>query len=168
VWRVTDKLVYHCYLLKVSIYFLARWAKTIWQPCIPTSKPTTATFVISPENIFVDAGNVGMATTFLFTWVNRRRVTRFFAYWVIVYFGQFYENYRNSPYFLLLFPRKKLCINFDKNRLGYILGDFFHKLIWSPCNRVHDFFFQNFLGYNSSYHSGSISTSTKLLLLQKY
>jgi hypothetical protein len=29
-------------------------------------------------------------------------------------------------------PRVRLNINFDKNVLCYILGDIFHKLIWSP------------------------------------
>jgi hypothetical protein len=27
---------------------------------------------------------------------------------------------------------KKFCINFGKSGLGYTLGDFFQKLIWSP------------------------------------
>jgi hypothetical protein len=29
--------------------------------------------------------------------------------------------------------RLRLCINFDKNVLGYILGDTFQEFIWSPC-----------------------------------
>jgi hypothetical protein len=45
---------------------------------------------------------------------------------VIVYFGQFYENDKSGPHFWATFlPRLRLCINFDKNLLGYILGDFF-------------------------------------------
>jgi hypothetical protein len=55
-----------------------------------------------------------------------------------VFFGQFFlKNYRSSPCFGAVFPRKKKCIYFDKkmdwaticinfdNVLGYILGDFF-------------------------------------------
>jgi hypothetical protein len=34
--------------------------------------------------------------------------------------------------FGLLFPQLRLCINFAKNVLGYVLGDIFHKFIWSP------------------------------------
>jgi hypothetical protein len=30
-----------------------------------------------------------------------------------------------------LSPQVWLCINFDKKCLGYILGDFFDKLVWS-------------------------------------
>jgi hypothetical protein len=37
----------------------------------------------------------------------------------------FVDNYKSAANFLY--------INFDKNWLGYALGDFFHKLIWSPC-----------------------------------
>jgi hypothetical protein len=33
--------------------------------------------------------------------------------------------------FGLLFPLWKLCVNFVKNGLGYMLGDFL--TIWSPC-----------------------------------
>jgi hypothetical protein len=32
----------------------------------------------------------------------------------------------------LFFPRSKLVIYFDKNRLASILGSFFHQLIWQP------------------------------------
>jgi hypothetical protein len=35
--------------------------------------------------------------------------------------------------FGLPFPWLRLSINGDKNGLGYILGVFFHQLIWSPC-----------------------------------
>jgi hypothetical protein len=31
------------------------------------------------------------------------------------------------------FPREKFRVNADQKVLGWILGDFFHKLIWSPC-----------------------------------
>jgi hypothetical protein len=32
----------------------------------------------------------------------------------------------------VLFPQLKLCTDISRNRLGYVLGDFFYKLIWSP------------------------------------
>jgi hypothetical protein len=38
-----------------------------------------------------------------------------------VYFGQFFENY----IFVLFFPQYRIRDNFDKNGLGYILGDVF-------------------------------------------
>jgi hypothetical protein len=41
------------------------------------------------------------------------------------YLGQFFENHKNI--FRLPFRRLRLCINFDKNGLGYNLGDFFQK-----------------------------------------
>jgi hypothetical protein len=31
-----------------------------------------------------------------------------------------------------IFLQLRLSINFDQNVLGYVLGDIFHKLIWSP------------------------------------
>jgi hypothetical protein len=50
----------------------------------------------------------------------------FIANWATFLFGQLFENYRASPkIWTTFFPRKKLCINFDKSGLGYILGDFF-------------------------------------------
>jgi hypothetical protein len=33
-----------------------------------------------------------------------------------------------------LFKRLRFCDDFVKNVFGYILGDVFHKLIWSHCN----------------------------------
>jgi hypothetical protein len=36
----------------------------------------------------------------------------------------------------LLFPQKSHEIMMTKESLGYILGDFFHKIIWSPCSEV--------------------------------
>jgi hypothetical protein len=35
--------------------------------------------------------------------------------------------------FRLLFPKYRLCINFDKKWVGQHFERFFHKLIWSPC-----------------------------------
>jgi hypothetical protein len=62
--------------------------------------------------------------------------------WMIVYFGQCFENYvgtEAAPYLGASFSRLRLCANFDENGLDYIFGDFFlhfgrffHKRIWSP------------------------------------
>jgi hypothetical protein len=51
----------------------------------------------------------------------------------ILYFGQRFENYKSSLIFWLLYSAEKsYVLILAKNGLGYILGDFFHKLIWSP------------------------------------
>jgi hypothetical protein len=49
--------------------------------------------------------------------------------------GSFF-NYWSSPTF---FTRQKLCM-FWQNGLGYSLGDFFRKRIWSPCPRRSNMF----------------------------
>jgi hypothetical protein len=53
------------------------------------------------------------------------QIGRIFAYWAIVYFGQFSENYRSSPqlrgYF---FHDQCYALILTKKILGYILGDF--------------------------------------------
>jgi hypothetical protein len=56
------------------------------------------------------------------------QIGRIFVYWAIVFKGQLFDNYRSSP---KLFHCKKLCISFDKNRVGLHLRRFFRKLIWS-------------------------------------
>jgi hypothetical protein len=63
-----------------------------------------------------------------------RQIGRFFAYWVVVYFGQFFLNNSSSANVLATFfhGMYKLSITFDKNGLGYTLGDLFHNHIWSP------------------------------------
>jgi hypothetical protein len=64
------------------------------------------------------------------------RIGRIFAHWVTVCFGQIYENDRSRQHFWLLFPLWRLCFYFDKNGLGYILGESFSKLVWSPWLRL--------------------------------
>jgi hypothetical protein len=45
---------------------------------------------------------------------------------VIVYFGQFFENYRSSPHFCTTFSQSiDYVLILTNNALGYILGDFF-------------------------------------------
>jgi hypothetical protein len=48
----------------------------------------------------------------------------------------FFWKIHSLPKFLgFLLPQKGYALpNFDKNGLGYILGGFFGKLIWSPCS----------------------------------
>jgi hypothetical protein len=53
------------------------------------------------------------------------QIGRKFAHWVIVFFGHFFVNFRNSLHFRATFSKLDLCTNLDKNGLGYILGDFF-------------------------------------------
>jgi hypothetical protein len=47
---------------------------------------------------------------------------------------RFFENYIRSPNVLATFFYGKITyvLISTENGLGYILGDFFHKLIWSP------------------------------------
>jgi hypothetical protein len=62
------------------------------------------------------------------------RVTRLVAYLAFVFFGQLLENFRSSTNPRATFtPRYKLCINFDKIKVGPHFGRFFHELIRSPC-----------------------------------
>jgi phosphatidate phosphatase APP1 len=54
------------------------------------------------------------------------QIGRIFTYCVVVYFGQLLENYiQKYPTFLYFIPHLSLHMNFGKNGLGYILGDFF-------------------------------------------
>jgi hypothetical protein len=55
------------------------------------------------------------------------QIGRNFAQWAIVYFGELYKNYRSSPKFSATFFQSidNVQIKTDKNRFGYILGDFF-------------------------------------------
>jgi hypothetical protein len=54
--------------------------------------------------------------------VNRNRVTRLGKFHT--YYGQCFESYKSSSHFGATFPRLRFCIEFYKNGLGYILGDF--------------------------------------------
>jgi hypothetical protein len=48
---------------------------------------------------------------------------------------KFFDNYGCCPNFWATFIQGNSCILIlAKSRLGYILGDFFHQLIWSPCS----------------------------------
>jgi hypothetical protein len=60
----------------------------------------------------------------------------YWEYWAVSYFGQFFESTEVAQNLGLPFPRCKLCINYNKKGLGYILGNFFHKLIRSPWKQA--------------------------------
>jgi hypothetical protein len=52
--------------------------------------------------------------------------------WILVDFGQFFENHRISPQCGQLFNVAKACINLDKKWIGLRFGRLFHKIIWQP------------------------------------
>jgi hypothetical protein len=59
-------------------------------------------------------------------WTQGDQIGQIFAYWAIVYFGQFFENDIISPNFwATLFNGKSYVVIFTKNSLGYIFGRFF-------------------------------------------
>jgi hypothetical protein len=61
------------------------------------------------------------------------QIVQIFALRVIVFFGQVIEKYRIIPDTLATIFRGKIYVlMLTKNGLGYILGDFFHQLVWSP------------------------------------
>jgi hypothetical protein len=49
--------------------------------------------------------------------------------------GIFWKMTEIAHNFGILFPNFRLCINFDKNGLGYILGDFFANSSGHPVQR---------------------------------
>jgi hypothetical protein len=57
---------------------------------------------------------------------------RIFAYWVIVYFGQYFENYRSSPDLKATFSKAKIIYSFLQKMGWATFWAIFHKLIWSP------------------------------------
>jgi hypothetical protein len=61
------------------------------------------------------------------------QIGRIFVFWAIVYFGQFFSNYR-SQNFLATFSKvcKRYALIFQKMGWAKFWGDFMHKLIWSP------------------------------------
>jgi hypothetical protein len=70
-------------------------------------------------------------------WPQRQgdQIGRIFASWAIVCFGQFFENYKNSPNLGATSPHGKSPILILTKYIwaGLNFGQFFHKLIWSPC-----------------------------------
>jgi hypothetical protein len=63
-------------------------------------------------------------------------IGQIFAYWAVVFFLQFFQNYRSFPHIRPLFNTVKfLCINFDETRFGLHLGRFFQtNLSGHPAN----------------------------------
>jgi hypothetical protein len=62
------------------------------------------------------------------------RLGRLFDYWAVVYFGQIHENKNSSTNFWATFVLryKAYVLIMTKNGFGYILNDYFYKLIRSP------------------------------------
>jgi hypothetical protein len=59
------------------------------------------------------------------------QIVRISAQWAIVYFGSFFQKLQKRPKFWASFsPSIDYVSILTKNGFGYILGDFFHKLIW--------------------------------------
>jgi hypothetical protein len=51
---------------------------------------------------------------------------RIFGQWMVVYFGQWFENYRSSAHFwATFFHGTSSVLILKKKRLGYILAEFF-------------------------------------------
>jgi hypothetical protein len=50
------------------------------------------------------------------------QIRRIFPQWVIVYFGQYFENHKSNPNFCATFFRRRDYVLIG---LGYISGDFF-------------------------------------------
>jgi hypothetical protein len=57
-------------------------------------------------------------------------------YWTVIYFGQFFLIADVAKIFLVIFPRIKICINFDKKPTDWaILGDFLTKSSGHPASK---------------------------------
>jgi hypothetical protein len=78
-------------------------------------------------------------------WGQGGRIGLIFAYWAIVFFGQFFENYTRSTNFGASFftDYATYVLILTKNSFGYIKGNFFHKLIWGRC------YYHNFLRFST-------------------
>jgi hypothetical protein len=58
-------------------------------------------------------------------WRQDDQIGRIFAQWAIVYYEQFFENYRSSPHLCYtVFTGIDYVLILTKNGLGYILGHF--------------------------------------------
>jgi hypothetical protein len=62
---------------------------------------------------------------FLWKYNQSDQIGRIFAHWVIsCILGSFLKITKVAHIFLILYPLLWLCVDFDKNGLGYILSDF--------------------------------------------
>jgi hypothetical protein len=102
---------------EMLIYFMAIW-NILRTFGIIYDHVVQVVFIWYIFPVLVSCTNKNLATLPI-TPTQPNRVTRLgeflFAHWVIVYFGQFCENYRRSSHFWALIS---LCIIFDKNGLG--------------------------------------------------
>jgi hypothetical protein len=64
------------------------------------------------------------------------QTVRIFTFWSIVYFEQLFGRLLSIPNLCATIPHGNgYALLLTKHGSGYTLGDFFHKLIWSPCFR---------------------------------
>jgi hypothetical protein len=65
------------------------------------------------------------------------QIGRIFAPWVIVYFGQFFENYRSSPHFWSTFSTVKVMNWYCQKWLGLHFGLVFYNSSDHPASPPH-------------------------------
>jgi hypothetical protein len=56
--------------------------------------------------------------------VQGDQIGKILAHWAVVYSGKLFTNYKRSINDGAIYPMHQLNIQFDKNGLGYILGNF--------------------------------------------
>jgi hypothetical protein len=69
------------------------------------------------------------------------QIGRIFAQWVIVFFGQFYKNYRSSPKFhigrlFFTYTYRYYVVILTKKMVWQHFGRFFYKLLWSASSQL--------------------------------
>jgi hypothetical protein len=89
-------------------------------------------------------------------WANFRPLT------ICQLWAVFFKITEVSQIFGLLYSRViKLCNNFDNNAMGYNLGNFFYKIIWSPWPRPSKMYTNWDLGTQICYLSGNLGRATE-------
>jgi hypothetical protein len=102
--------------LEVYILMLTLWNSTFWQSAkCESAKWRRATFS-GKRHSSTRLLQMFHSSTGWPDWANFSPIGWLFIFLKITEVAQFLDYF---------FSRKKLCINFDKNGLGYILGDFF-------------------------------------------
>jgi hypothetical protein len=59
-------------------------------------------------------------------------IGRILVYWTVVFFDQFLKIAELEQFWASISPSTSHVLILRKHGMGYILGDFFNKLIWSP------------------------------------
>jgi hypothetical protein len=93
------------------------------------------------------------------------QIVKIFAHWVIIFLWAVFSKLQKKPkYLVCLFPRKKLCIEFDEKWVELHFGKCFHKPIWSPCLafttleecwHLHSYFSSKFFFYGDQWGRSS-------------